>query len=149
MFRLPDNNRPHIGTRRGRAYERAAGACSQDQRFDTPVGCGLMFGKKLVKGFLVDTNAVLMKEFLFSSKGEVTYDQVRAGFQGKGSLATIGAFEVGKHVATVVKGDKMNFIAVGRDVMDDEDVTFLKELLSSVEKSFDATIEVQIGRAHV
>ncbi len=103
-----------------------------------------MFGKKLVKGFLVDTNGVLVKEFLFSSKAEVTFDQIRTGFQGKGNLATLGAFEVGRFVATVVKGDKLHFIAVGRDVLEDEDVTFLKELLSSVEKSFDASLESKL-----
>ncbi len=112
-----------------------------------PVGCGLMLGKRLVKGFLVDSNGGLVKEFVFTTKSDVTYEQLRPLLQGRGDVGALGAFEVGKLMATVVRGDKLHFIAVGKGIAEAEDVGFVRELLTSSERSFDQSIRNRLKTA--
>jgi predicted nuclease with TOPRIM domain len=106
-----------------------------------------MFGKKLLKGYLVEKDGTLLKEFVFNPKAEGTWDDVKAAISGKGDLAALGAFEVGRFAGTVVKGEKMHFIVVGRDVAEDDEVTFFREMLNSVEKTFDASMDARISSA--
>ena len=88
-----------------------------------------------------------MKEFIFSSKVDVTYDQLLPYIQGRGDIGMLGAFEIGKSTATVIRGDKLHFIAVGKGVADESDIGFFREILMSVEKSFDAAIDTRIKAA--
>ncbi|MGD9963606.1 MAG: hypothetical protein AB7S97_06900 [Thermoplasmata archaeon] len=104
-----------------------------------------MFSKKVFKGFLVEPEGRLLKEFVFSTKGEVSYDEVKQATAGKGDLAALGAFEVGKMVGTIVRGKRMHMILVGRDVVEDEDVEFVKEMISSVEASFEASLDSKLA----
>ena len=43
-----------------------------------------MFGKKVFKGFLVEPDGRLLKEFVFNPKGEISYEEVKRATAGKG-----------------------------------------------------------------
>lgn len=106
-----------------------------------------MFGKKLLKGYLVEKDGTLLKEFILNPKAEGTWEDVRTAISGKGDLAALGAFEVGRFAGTVVVGAKMHFIVIGKDVAGDDEVTFFREMLNSVERSLDAAIDGKIAAA--
>ncbi len=106
-----------------------------------------MFGKKLLKGYLVARDGTLLKEFVFNPKVEVYFDDVKKVIEGKGDLAALGAFEVERHVGTVVKGSKMHFIIISRDVVEDEETKFFSEMLNSVDGALDAAMEGKIAKA--
>src|SRR5512137_2664316 len=103
-----------------------------------------MFGKKLSKGFLVDTNGSLVKEFVFSTKVDVDFSQTLAAIQALGGFANVGAFSIGKGSGMLIKGAKLHFITVGKDLPDDEDVALFREMLGSVEKTFDAGLDLKL-----
>src|SRR5512136_373921 len=106
-----------------------------------------MFGKKLSKGFLVDVNGNLVKEFVFSAKADISYDELRPYIQNKGDIGSLGIFDVGKSTATVVRGEKMHFIGIGKGTPDESDIGFFREILNSVERSFDSAMESRIRQA--
>ena len=106
-----------------------------------------MFGKKLTKGFLVDSTGNLVKEFIFSSKADVSFEMIRPAIQGRGDVGSIPPFEVAKSVATIVKGDKMHFVALTKGAPDMEDLGFFREILNSVELSLGNAIESRIKTA--
>ncbi len=109
-----------------------------------PVGCGPMIGKKLSKGFLVDANGALVKEFIFSTKVDADYGQTLAAIKSMGGFANVSSFSMGKSSAMLIKGAKLHFITVGKDLPDDEDIALIREMLGSVEKSFDGSIDLKI-----
>jgi chromosome segregation ATPase len=100
-----------------------------------------MFGKKLSKGFLVDSSGGLVKEFVFSQKADVDFAEIQSALQGKSDLGSLSPFQVGKSTATVIKGDKLHFIAVGKGFANEEDIGFFRAILNSVERSFDSDLQ--------
>ena len=107
-----------------------------------------MFGKKLVVGYLVDKDRTLLKEFLFSPKADVTYDDILKATEGKGDLAALGAFEVDKYVGNIVTGDDIHFIIVSRDVVEDDETEFFKYMLTSAESRFSEALEERLSKAN-
>ncbi|MEM4233151.1 MAG: hypothetical protein QXZ19_04175, partial [Thermoplasmata archaeon] len=103
-----------------------------------------MFGKKLSKGFLVDANRILVKEFIFAPKAEGDFEQTVAAAREQGTLDRGGEFKLGKLTGYVIKGDKLSFITVGKDVPDESDASVVRELLSSVEKTLDAALDAKL-----
>ncbi|UCE91377.1 MAG: hypothetical protein JSV90_08220 [Methanobacteriota archaeon] len=106
-----------------------------------------MFGKKLVVGYLVDRDRRLLKEFLFSPKADVTYDDILKATEGKGDLAALGAFEVDKYVGNIVAGKEILFIIVSRDVAEDDETEFFKYMLTSAESRFSQSLDERISAA--
>ncbi len=100
-----------------------------------------MFGKKLSKGFLVDSTGGLVKEFALSDKADVDFSELQQAIRSAGDLRTLTSFQAGKSTATVIRGDRLYFVAVGKGVASEEDVSFLHEILNAVERSFDAALQ--------